>query len=700
MVRACSIVKVRSLISHERSFLSTEVLVRTMKRHFPDLPNPTSIEPDLLEWISEITTRPLIEIFGRLLQDKQAEREVGFPLVAVDPNVLSLSCHLNLPEGFSEYFIPISIGRDSITFACHTPLIQLSDGALALIRDSFPTRRVDVVYSLPELFAAAKTMLEKEDRVTGAGSSEIERAGERTCLSPFPYLDLEGFQGDAGLNAVVPVGLQRRYRMVPIYSFGSQYLTVATIERLDVIKRSEIRSHFADLLEVRYVAADPDRISAVIAANELAAMDSTRLVGQLRETGSDSTEGTELVYVDAATIGERANKDDASIIPLVDAFLAYSAKQHASDLHIAPFDTHLAVEYRVDDLKHSYPEPIPAKFAAPVISRLKYLSNIDIQRLVDPQYGRFTIRLKNVGDIEVRTTIMPTVYGDSATLRFAPKGGKIKTLEENGMQPHEVQIVRRVVEGSSGLLLVVGPTGSGKSTTLYSILAGIPTEQWEVLSAEEPPERYLPGIKQTDITRGISYAKFLAGALRADPDYINIGETRTPDTAAQLIRAVETGHICFSTLHTAEACSAPGRVMGLEVPPYSLADSLSAVIAQTLVAKACPKCSFAVPFPAESEMRILGIKLEWFGASPRLLEGRGCPNCMNRGFRGRTLIAEGYTVDSTIRRLILNREAADAIRKAQEEQGGRTMLQQACEAAGAGLVPLSKALALGRAGKD
>lgn len=295
---------------------------------------------------------------------------------------------------------------------------------------------------------------------------------------------------------------------------------------------------------------------------------------------------------------------------------------------------------------------------------------------------------------------MPTVYGDAVTLRFALKGGRIKTLKENGMQPHEAGIIQRVIDGSSGLLLVVGPTGSGKSTTLYSVLSSIETDKWEVLSAEEPPERYLSGIKQTDITRGITYSKFLAGALRADPDYINLGETRTPDAAAQLIRAVETGHICCTTLHTSEACGAPGRMFGLDVSPYALADSLSAVIAQTLVAKVCPKCSREVAPPSEREMRSLGIKPEWFGSSPTFREGRGCAHCMLRGFRGRMLIAEGFYVDSAIRALILNRAPSDEIRKAQESQGGKTLLQQACEAASTGLVPLSKAIALGAKGRD
>jgi len=681
--------------------MKTDVLERAIRRTFPeasslflpgDLPN--------LQLIANATGRSIDEVFGILLADKQAEREHGSPVAVIDPNAFNLPVDIDFPDFATSCFLPVSLTAHSITLVCHAPFVEPSCEAKASIADVARVSRVDVLYTTPALFDAARAAFNEGRKVmNGALANRPRGEGvEKDSLQPF--LDLDSFQSDPGLSSLVPPGIQRRYKIVPLFLYGGQYLTLASEKDLDVIRRSEIRSHFRDLLDVSYVIAEPKYISAIIAGNELTATESTGLAGKLSKEGVERSEELEVVHVDASTIGERANRDDASIIPLLDAFLAFAIKHKASDLHITPFDTHLAVEVRIDDWKHPYPETIPVKLTAPILSRIKYLSNIDIQRLVDPLYGRFTVRLANVGDIEVRTTIMPTVHGDSATLRFAPKGGRINTLEENGMNPHEIGIIRRVVEGSSGLLLVVGPTGSGKSTTLYSVLASIDANQWEVLSAEEPPERYLEGVKQTDITRGISYATFLAGALRADPDYINIGETRTPDTAAQLLRAVETGHICFSTLHTSQACGAPGRMFGLEVAPYALADALSAVIAQTLVAKVCPKCAFEVAPPSEVELKTLGITPQWFGANPIFLEGRGCPHCMMRGFRGRMLVAEGYHVDPCIRRLILNREPSDEIRKAQEAQGGKTMLQQACAAAGIGRVPLSKALALGNLGKD
>lgn len=682
------------------SLIRTTVLEGAIRRAFPEFdPSFVSFDLKILQRIADATGRPVDEVYGILLADKQAENELGAPVSIVDPNAFSLPTDISFPASATEYFLPLSVCKYSVTLVCHMPFLKLSNEAFEAIAEAAEVTRVDIVYTTPALFDSARaTFLDAKrmprDRAMASRESDFSKE------SPRPYLNLDGFHPEPSLSLLVPPGVQRRYKIVPIYLFAAQYLTLASERDLDVIRRSEIRSHLRELLEINYVVADSKSISTIIAGNELAAMESTSLAGRLSKETEDRAEELEVVHVDAATIGERANRDDASIIPLLDAFLAFAIKHKASDLHIAPFDTHLAVEVRIDDWKHPYPETIPVKLTAPILSRIKYLSNIDIQRLVDPLYGRFTIRLANVGDIEVRTTIMPTVHGDSATLRFALKGARINTLEENGMNPHEIEIIRRVVEGASGLLLVVGPTGSGKSTTLYSILGSIDANQWEVLSAEEPPERYLEGVKQTDITRGVSYASFLAGALRADPDYINIGETRTPDTAAQLLRAVETGHICFSTLHTSQASGAPGRMFGLEVTPYALADALSAVIAQTLVAKVCPKCSYEVAPPSDAELEALGITPQWFGPNPIFLEGRGCPHCMMRGFRGRMLIAEGYCVDSHIRRLILNRASSDEIRKSQEAQGGKTMLQQACKAAGAGRVPVSKALALGWVGKE
>lgn len=657
----------------------------SLQSHFPDVALPPSIR----DWIPEITRVSGLsegEIFSLLSTDKQATRLAGASLTLVDPALLPACRRLG---GMGEDFLLLARSEATATLVTHTPFLLMSEASKQRVKSQLSVSRIDLLYALPERFEAAKAIKQpsedQHDRLVPMGET-------------LPGVDLNGFAG--GFSDVVPVTMQRRYSMVPVYCLAERFLTLAVTSEPDVFLRSEIRSHLKDGLEIAYVIADGESIGKVISANELNQTETLDLVSRLGGAGMESGQGKETVSIDVSTIAERAGSNDASIIPLLDAILAYAIKHGASDLHIAPFDDGLAVEYRVDDWKQPYPERVPGRLAAPIVSRLKYLSNIDIQRMTDPQYGRFTMTIRNVGDIEVRTTVMPTVYGDSVTLRFAPKGGKVRTLEENGMQPREIGIVQRVVDGSSGLLMVVGPTGSGKSTTLYSVLASIEVDKWEVLSAEEPPERYIPGIKQTDITRGMTYPAFLAGALRADPDYINIGETRTPDTAAQLIRAVETGHICFTTLHTAQACGAPGRMFGLGVPSYSLADALSAVIAQTLVAKVCPRCSFEVTPPDKVALKELGIRDGWFGNDPSFREGKGCSHCMGRGFRGRTLVAEGYHVDSSMRELILKGAPSDEIRRAQEAQGGKTLLQQACEMAAAGMLPLSKVLALGASGRE
>ncbi|MEY5025882.1 MAG: hypothetical protein RLZZ244_1410 [Verrucomicrobiota bacterium] len=647
-----------------------------------------------LEWAADKTGMTTEAFFARLIVDREAESALGFLPVALDPAIFEARGQVAHPGLVGAYFLPLWVRDGVLTCVCHTPLLVPSDAALRVLASLAQVESVSVVYCLPWSFKLYYSALMKRHSIRavsagGEGGAPVKRATHAR-------LALKGFELPLKLRELVPSRFQRRFEMVPVYSVEGVTVTLAVAQVPDLMTRTEIAGMLPGGYTVRYALADAVEIVSAISAATTSDVDMSQLASQLKAQGAVETASQNVERIDFRAIQQRsATSDTAPAVTLLQTLLLHAVRNDASDLHIARGETALYVEYRLDDWKYPYPETIPISFSEPILARIKVLSDMDLQKQNTPQFGRFVMDVTNVGEVEVRVTMMPTVYGDSATLRFARRNERLPSLVELGMGVHEAQILKRIVDGSYGLGLVVGPTGSGKSTTLYSLLGSIPADRYEVLSAEDPVERYLPGTKQTLIHKGLSYAQYLAGALRADPDYIHIGETRTPETAEQVMKAAETGHIVLTTLHTHQACAAPARMFGLGVEPYILADALMGVVAQQLLPKICPHCEEAAPAPPDETLRSLGIDPAWCGSAPVFKEGRGCPHCRGRGAMGRMLVAEGFYADSTIHELILKRRPLGEIREAQVAQGGLTLLQQGVRAAASGKIPLSVALALG-----
>ena len=633
--------------------------------------------------------------FSQLLTSREVDARFEALPSAIDPNDFPARAKIAHPGQIGAYFLPLWIIGDVLTCVTHTPLLLPSALALAEFSRLYQVKSVSIVSSLPRAFESYNAFLLKRLNL-GVKTHTTQAKELPATFESVPRMDLEGYQIPLELSELVPSGFQKKFATVPLYHIKSCLLILAADHLPDLVSRTEMNALLPPDYSIGYALADSESIQRIISAATAFDVNINQLATRLQDQGGGGFEKESIERIDFHAIQQRSLSDDnAPAVTVLQTLLLHAVRHNASDLHIARGEKTLHVEYRLDDWKHPHPEPIPVSFSESIIARIKVLAELDLQRQTEPQLGKFVIDVTHIGEVEVRVTIMPTIHGDSATLRFARRKDRFSTLSELGLLEHESGILQRVIDGSYGMGLVVGPTGSGKSTTLYSLLATIPTDKYEVLSCEDPVERFLPGVKQTTVNKGLSYASFLAGALRADPDYIHIGETRTPETAEQVLKAAETGHIVLTTLHTHQACSAPARLFGLGIEPYMLADTLSGVVAQHLLPKLCSHCEMASDIPDDKTLRGLGINPDWFGSSPKVREGEGCTHCRGRGALGRMVIAEGFYADSGIHKLILKRSPLAALREAQASQGGRTLLQHAIQAASDGRVPLSVAMSLG-----
>ena len=348
------------------------------------------------------------------------------------------------------------------------------------------------------------------------------------------------------------------------------------------------------------------------------------------------------------------------IIRLVNSILFEGVKARASDVHVQPQEDSLVVRQRIDGVLFDT-LTIPKSYQEEVISRLKVLGRMNIAEKRLPQDGRATVQL---GDrlIDLRIASLPTSSGERVVVRFLDKSARLYTLNELGMSSGNLRDFRTLIKRDHGILLVTGPTGAGKSTTLYAALQEINAKDLNVLTLEDPIEYQLVGISQTQINqkKGLTFASGLRNVLRQDPDIIMVGEIRDHETAAMAIQSALTGHLVFSTLHTNDAASAVTRLLDLGIEPYLVASSVIGVVAQRLVRRVCPKCITSAPVSTE-QLRRLGLDDGRLAGRP-LYRGRGCEACRQTGYSGRVGIFEVLTVNDSVRELVQARANASQIR--------------------------------------
>ena len=466
--------------------------------------------------------------------------------------------------------------------------------------------------------------------------------------------------------ASIPRHIARKYRVVPVFKHDNS-ITVALADPSDLDTIDSLTHLLRAEIDLR-VASEADIEAAL--SKYYAERGGVATDPRLKEAIEDLTR--EHVEIEAAAAADGAVvAADAPLIKLVNSIIAEAFKMRASDIHLEPLSKTFRMRYRIDGVLHEVKAP-PKRLQAAVISRLKIQSNMSISEHRIPQDGRIQT---NVGGklIDLRVSCLPTNHGESIVMRILDKEGLRLGLPELGFFTDDQQTFERLIGLPDGILLVTGPTGSGKTTTLYSCLHFINRPDRKIITVEDPVEYLLSGINQVQVSEavGLTFSFALRSILRQAPNVIMIGEIRDLETATIAINASLTGHLVFSTLHTNDAPSAVTRLIDIGVKPFLVASSTRALMAQRLVRKVCKQC--AAPYlPTEAEMRTLGLDAaSTQGAT--FQRGKGCSNCSNTGYRGRFGIFEIFVIDDEARKLIYEKVSSSVLRARAREMGMRTL---------------------------
>ncbi|NCA81544.1 MAG: type II secretion system protein GspE [Opitutae bacterium] len=483
---------------------------------------------------------------------------------------------------------------------------------------------------------------------------------------------------------MVPGDVAQRYKVVPVFK-NDNILTVALGDPLDVDTLDGLR--YVLKCNVEGVVAPPEEIEKAI-ANYYG-----RATGAVESMLTEITEGTLALPdgVQQQLVGdENVTESDAPIIKLVSLIIMEAFRSRASDIHLEPMPKKFRVRYRIDGVLHEVDSP-PKRLQSAIISRVKIMANMSIAEKRVPQDGRIQINVMG-RDLDLRVSSIPTSHGESIVMRILDKAGIALGLPQLGFFSDDQQIFERLITLSDGIILVTGPTGSGKTTTLYACLNTINKPDRKIITVEDPVEYQMSGINQVQVRTdiGMTFSAALRAILRQAPNIIMIGEIRDMETAEIAVNASLTGHLVFSTLHTNDAPSAVTRLIDIGVKPFLVASSTRAIMAQRLVRKICEKCK-EPHVPAEAELRLLGPAAKQLG-TVQLFHGKGCPDCSFTGYRGRLGIYEIFQIDDQVRNLIFEQVSSSELRIKARELGMRTLREDGLRKVVAGITTLEEVL--------
>ncbi len=385
------------------------------------------------------------------------------------------------------------------------------------------------------------------------------------------------------------------------------------------------------------------------------------------------------------------HKDSSPAVRIVNTVLIKASSVSASDVHFEPYEDETVVRIRMDGVLHDYTK-IPPSLYQEVVSRIKVMAKLNVAEKRIPQDGKIRVRIGNK-DYDIRVSVVPTVHGERVVLRLLEKTGSLLTLGELGLSPRDEEKVKGLAERPYGIVLVTGPTGAGKSTTLYAMLLHVKNPRKNIITIEDPVEYQIKGVSQIQVNPkvGLTFASGLRAILRQDPDIIMVGEIRDPETAEVAVQAALTGHLVLSTLHTNDAPSAVTRLKDMGIEPFLIASSLEGVIAQRLVRRICENCK--EPYrPSEEEVRELGLPR----GNYTFYRGRGCEECLGTGYRGRIGIFEVLELDEELKKLINETQEAGKIREAARKKGFKSMLEDGIEKILKGITTSSEVLSVVR----
>ncbi len=517
---------------------------------------------------------------------------------------------------------------------------------------------------------------------------EIQSARTLAARYRFEFVDLREARIDHDLFRTIPVDLMFRYNFVPLQGEdGTLEIAIANPRNLNLI--DELSILLQKKLQVR--VATLSQISDLLKKSE----QSQRVLEEVTEGFTLDVVGDEENQDETLSIEKfSADSDIAPVIKLVDTTIFNALERRASDIHIETRDQEVAIKYRIDGVLHYAMPPIAKDWHSTIISRIKVMSELDIAERRIPQDGRFRVRYKG-RLIDFRVSIMPTIHGEDAVLRVLDKESMSEkfsklTLDVVGFADDDLLKFRRYIKEPYGMVLVTGPTGSGKTTTLYAALSEIKNDEDKIITIEDPVEYQLKGITQIPVNekKGLTFARGLRSILRHDPDKIMVGEIRDQETAQIAINAALTGHLVFTTVHANNVLDVLGRFLNMGVEPYNFVSALNCILAQRLVRIICDHCKVQVEYPDEYLVES-GLALdEW--KHVRCYEGRGCFECGGTGFRGRTAIHELLDLTERIREMILDKRPTSEIKRAAREEGMKFLRESALEKVVSGVSTLKE----------
>ena len=492
-----------------------------------------------------------------------------------------------------------------------------------------------------------------------------------------PYMNLTDYLIDPEVIKLMPEALAKKYKVAPLFKIGDT-LTLAMVDPQDIMAIDDIRRKIK-----------VDSIDTVLATEKgvQSVLDSYYgVIGTVDEVVKGIDKVKLEVHVKAGTkqISEAAG--EPPVIKLVNLVITQAVKDKASDIHVEPDEDIMRIRYRIDGILHEV-NTIPKHLQSAVISRIKILAKMDIAEQRKAQDGRIRLK-KEDRDIDIRVSSFPTIHGENIVMRLLDKTTALIGLVELGLSKENLKHFDKLIRRPNGIILVSGPTGSGKTTTLYAALSTINSMEKNIITIEDPVEYELPLIRQTQVNpkAGLIFATGLRSILRQDPDVVMVGEIRDKETADISIQAALTGHLVFSTLHTNDAPSALARLVDINVEPFLISSSIIGILAQRLVRVICPKCK-EKHTPATEVLKNLGLKekIEFY-------RGKGCSKCKETGFAGRIGIFELLILDEDIKKMVIAKTSTDEIKKKAISKGMRTLFADGISKAKDGTTTIEEVL--------
>jgi type IV pilus assembly protein PilB len=495
-----------------------------------------------------------------------------------------------------------------------------------------------------------------------------------------PFIDLSDYLIDPEVIQMVPEKIARKYKIIPLFKIEDS-LTIAMSEPSNIVAIDEIREK-SKVEAIDSVFSTEDMILKAIDQYYTASGDIKELVGNLT---SEKAKGeiTEKKTVEAS--------EEIPVIKLVNLIITEAIKDRASDIHIEPQENKVLIRYRVDGILHEA-QQIPKHLQSVLLSRIKIMANMDIAETRNPQDGRIELKMENK-NLDLRVSSFPTVYGENIVLRILDKSAVLFGLEELGFSEDIFRDFQKVIQKPNGIILVTGPTGSGKTTTLYSALSTINSVARNIITIEDPVEYLIPLIRQTQVNQkaGLTFANGLRSILRQDPDVIMVGEIRDIETAEIAIQASLTGHLVFSTLHTNDAVSTLTRLLDMGIEAYLIASSIIGILAERLVRVICPDCKekYTANSDAIKDLHIPAEQQEFY-------HGKGCLKCKQTGFIGRIGIFELLLINDEIKEMVIAKKSAGEIKQKVLAQGMRTLFDDGLEKVKKGVTSIEEVLRVTR----